>query len=65
MSTVLSNPIVGMQLKCQLTSGAAPAVITSQVNQQPNIPIGSGNTVGNVDRCFSEPFTVTGGRRSR
>jgi hypothetical protein len=33
----------------------------SQINHQPNIAIGSGNSAGNVDRCFCEPFTVTAG----
>ena len=33
----------------------------SQINHQPNIAIGTGNTAGNVDRCFSESFTVTAG----
>lgn len=61
MATTLSNPIVSVQLKCQLTAGAAPAVIASQVNHQPNVSIGPGNTAGNVDRCFCEPFTVTAG----
>jgi hypothetical protein len=61
MSTILSNPLASLQLKCQLTAGAAPAVVTSQVNQQPNISVGAGNSAGNVDRCFCEPFTVTAG----
>ena len=61
MSTTLSNPSVTAQIKCQLTAGAVPAVVTSQVNHQPNISIGAANTAGNVDRCFSEPFTVTSG----
>jgi len=61
MSTTLSNPSASVQLKCQLTAGASPAVVTSQVNHQPNIAIGTGNTAGNVDRCFSESFTVTAG----
>jgi hypothetical protein len=61
MSTILSNPNASVQLKCQLTAGAAPAVISSQVNHQPNISIGAGNSAGNVDRCFSESFTVTAG----
>ncbi|MGA2439613.1 MAG: hypothetical protein ABSH08_01525 [Tepidisphaeraceae bacterium] len=61
MSTTLSNPNVSVQLKCQLTGGAAPAVVTSQVNHQPNVAIGSGNSAGNVDRCFSEPFAVSAG----
>ena len=46
MSTTLSNPIASVQLKCQLTAGAAPAVITSQVNHQPNISIGAGQFRG-------------------
>ncbi|MGD0540591.1 MAG: hypothetical protein ABSB33_03635 [Tepidisphaeraceae bacterium] len=61
MSTTLSNPQVSIQLKCQLTAGAAPAVVTSQVSHQPNIALGAGNSAGNVDRCFSEPFTVSAG----
>jgi hypothetical protein len=61
MPTTLSNPVATVQLKCQLTAGAAPAIVTSQVNHQPNLPIGPGNTAGNVDRCFSESFTITAG----
>jgi hypothetical protein len=61
MPTTLANPTVNVQLKCQITSGAAPAIITSQVNHQPNISIGAANTAGNVDRCFCEPFNVTAG----
>jgi hypothetical protein len=61
MPTTLSNPIASVQLKCLLTAGAAPAVVAAQVNHQPNVAIGAGNTAGNVDRCFCEPFTVTAG----
>jgi len=61
MATVLSNPIASVQLKCQITAGAAPAVVMSQVNHQPNFSLGAGNTAGNVDRCFCEAFTVTAG----
>jgi hypothetical protein len=61
MSTILSNPAANAQLRCQLTTGAAPAVVSSQVNHQPNNALGSGNSAGNVDRCFSEPFTITSG----
>jgi hypothetical protein len=61
MATTLFNPSVVAQITCQLNSGAPPAVVTSQVNQQPDVPLGAGNTPGNVDRCFSEPFTVTSG----
>jgi hypothetical protein len=61
MSTTLSNPSATAQIKCQLTSGAAPAVVTSQVNHQPNVSIGAANTAGNVNCCFSEPFTVSSG----
>src|SRR5579863_7534415 len=61
MSTTLSNPAAAVQLKCQLASGAVPAIVTSQVNHQPNISLGAGNTSGNVDRCFSESFTVSAG----
>jgi hypothetical protein len=61
MSTILSNPIIGLQFKCQLTAGSAPAVVTSQVNHQPNTTIGAGNSAGNVDLCFCEPFTVSAG----
>jgi hypothetical protein len=61
MSTTLANPSASVQLKCQIAAGAAPAIVTSQINHQPNISIGTGNTAGNVDRCFCEPFTVTAG----
>jgi len=61
MATTLSNPTASVQVKCLLTAGAAPAVVASQVNHQPNIAIGAGNTVGNVDRCFCEAFTVSAG----
>lgn len=61
MSTTLSNPIASVQLKCQLTGGAVPAVVSSQVNHQPNVSLGAGNTGGNIDGCFSEPFTVSAG----
>jgi hypothetical protein len=61
MSTTLSNPTATVQLKCQLTGGAAPAPVTSQVNHQPNVVLGPGNSAGNVDGCFSEPFTVSAG----
>jgi hypothetical protein len=61
MPTTLSNPIISVQLKCQLTGGAAPAVVTSLVNHQPNVALGSGNSAGNVDQCLSEPFTVSAG----
>ncbi len=59
MSTTLSNPQVNVQLRCQLTTGGPPAVVTSQVSHQPNITLGAGNSGGNVDRCFSESFTVS------
>jgi hypothetical protein len=61
MATTLTNPSASVQLKCQLTSGAIPAVVTSQVNHQPNLGLGAGSTAGNVDRCFSEPFSVSSG----
>jgi hypothetical protein len=61
MSTTLSNPQVNVQLRCQLTTGGPPAVVTSQVSHQPGITLGAGNTAGNVDRCFSESFTVSAG----
>jgi hypothetical protein len=61
MSTTLSNPSAGVQLKCQLTAGSSPAVVTSQVNHQPNISLGAGSTAGNVNACFSESFTVSNG----
>jgi hypothetical protein len=61
MSTTLSNPQANVQLRCQLTTGAAPAVVASQVNHQPSIALGAGNTAGSVDRCFSESFTVSAG----
>lgn len=61
MATTLSNPQPSVQLKCQLTSGAAPAVVSSQVNHQPTVTIGAGNSVGSVDGCFSESFTVSAG----
>jgi len=61
MSTTLSNPIASVQLKCQLTGGGLPAIVTSQVNHQPNSSLGAGSTGGNVSGCFSESFTVTAG----
>lgn len=61
MSTALSNPAITAQFKAQLTAGAAPAVVTSQVNHVPAVTLGPGNSPGNVDRCLSEPFTVTAG----
>ncbi|HEX4056230.1 MAG TPA: hypothetical protein VHX86_18370 [Tepidisphaeraceae bacterium] len=61
MATTLSNPQPSVQLKCQLTAGAAPAVVSSQVNHQPVVTLGAGNSAGNVDGCFSEPFTVSAG----
>jgi hypothetical protein len=61
MPTILSNPSITAQLKCQLNAGASPAVALSQVNHLPVITPGAGNTPGNIDRCISEPFTVTAG----
>ena len=61
MATALSNPSASVQVKCQLAAGAPLAVVTSQVNHQPNLSLGAGNSAGNVDRCFSEAFTVTSG----
>src|ERR1700728_2897318 len=61
MSTTLSNPIASVQLKCQLTGGVVPAGVSSQVNHQPNVSLGAGNTGGSIDGCFSEPFTVSAG----
>jgi hypothetical protein len=61
MSTTLSNPSITAQFKAQLTAGAVPAPVTSQVNHLPTVTLGPGNSPGNVDRCFSEPFTVTAG----
>jgi hypothetical protein len=61
MSTTLSNPSASVQLKCQLTAGASPALVSSQVNHQPNISLGAGSTGGNVNECFSEAFTVSAG----
>ncbi|MGA3066086.1 MAG: hypothetical protein ABSF29_04480 [Tepidisphaeraceae bacterium] len=61
MATTLTNPSATAQIKCQLGAGAVPALVTSQVNHQPNVGLGAGNTTGSVDRCFSEPFNVTSG----
>jgi len=61
MSTVLSNPSAVLQFKCQLASGAAPAIVTSQVNHQPGTTLGAASSVGNVDRCYSGAFTVSSG----
>jgi hypothetical protein len=61
MATTLSNPSITAQLKCQLNAGSPPAVATSQVNHLPVTAPGAANTPGHVDRCISEPFTVTAG----
>jgi hypothetical protein len=61
MPTTLSNPIASLQLKCQLNGGAVPALVSSQVNHQPNTALGAGNTGGSIDGCFSGPFTVSAG----
>jgi hypothetical protein len=61
MATTLSNPQPSVQLKCQLAGGAAPAVVTSQVNHQPAAALGAGNAAGSVDGCYCESFTVSAG----
>jgi hypothetical protein len=61
MPTVLSNPSMSLSLKTQLTSGASPAIVASQVNHSPIFSIGAGNTPGNADRCYAAPFTVSAG----
>jgi hypothetical protein len=52
---------MSLSLKAQLTAGASPAVVASQVNHSPTFTIGAGNTAGNADRCYSAPFTITAG----
>jgi hypothetical protein len=61
MPTVLSNPSISLSLKTQLTSGASPAVVASQVNHSPVFTPGAGNTPGNVDRCYAASFQVSAG----
>jgi hypothetical protein len=52
---------MSISLKAQLSAGAPPAIVASQVNHSPAFALGAGNSAGNVDRCYSAPFQVSAG----
>lgn len=61
MATTLSSPSVQATIRCQLQTGAAPAIVGSSVVQTPNTTLGVGSIAGSVNRCISEAATVTSG----
>ena len=61
MATTLSNPSVNAQVRCNLSSGAAPAVVGSTVSQSPNTTLTVGSTAGSVNACISEAIAITSG----
>jgi hypothetical protein len=59
-STIMTNPSVSIMTSCLLQMGSSP-VHYSSVNQYPQIYLSAGSSNGQVDKCYSAPFTVTNG----
>lgn len=61
MATTVGSPTTGFNISAVLTGGAAPAPVTSNVNESLNESLTVGAAAFNVNCVYSAPFTVTNG----
>lgn len=61
MSSTLSNPQFSIAAQATIKSGAAPATTTTNVNQQFAVAPTVGTAAGNINGCYSAPFSIASG----